>query len=260
MDTSASLLQTITISTVTDAKTSSELKDANEVLKENRNLFLLASKAGDAYAEVLRKVVDKIADFYDELKNMGANITSKIIDGLTQGFTREDFLYSMQEYITESVIKAAVFTDAFVAEAAAIGKEIAAGIAGGFSSDELQALKDRLAGLYEQAAIAAEVATGVINTTFGSYDVGTLNVRGDQLARIHNKEMILEPGIAEQARTNGIFIGPVSVAGNVGQGAISPAPVQLNITATGELKVDGREIGRVAWQFSDEFQGAAYGN
>jgi hypothetical protein len=166
----------------------------------------------------------------------------------------------MQEYITESVIKAAVFTDAFVAEAAAIGKEIAAGIAGGFSSDELQALKDRLAGLYEQAAIAAEVATGVINTTFGSYDVGTLNVRGDQLAQIHNKEMILEPGIAEQARTNGIFIGPVSVAGNVGQGAISPAPVQLNITATGELKVDGREIGRVAWQFSDEFQGAAYGN
>ncbi len=260
MDTSASLLQTITISTVTDAKTSSELKDANEALKENRNLFLLASKAGDAYAEVLRKVVDKIADFYDELKNMGANITSKIIDGLTQGFTREDFLYSMQEYITESVIKAAVFTDAFVAEAAAIGKEIAAGIAGGFSSDELQALKDRLAGLYEQAAIAAEVATGVINTTFGSYDVGTLNVRGDQLAQIHNKEMILEPGIAEQARTNGIFIGPVSVAGNVGQGAISPAPVQLNITATGELKVDGREIGRVAWQFSDEFQGAAYGN
>ncbi len=236
-----------------------DLKEQNDALKDNRELFTKASKAATAYAAVLAKVTKEAASFYEGLQDMGAQITSKIIDGLTQGFTREDFLYSMQEYITESVVKAAVFTDAFVAEAAAIGKEIAAGIAGGFSSDKLQALKDRLAGLYEQAATAAEIATGVINVTFGSYDVGTLNVRGDQLAQIHNKEMILEPGIAEQARTAGVFIGPVSVAGNVGRGAISPAPVQFNITATGELKVDGREIGRVAWRFADEFQGAAYG-
>jgi len=237
-----------------------DLKEQNDALKENRDLFTKASKSALAYAAVLGKVTKEAANFFDSLKDTGSQITQKIIDGLTQGFSREDFLYSMQEYISESVIKAAVFTDAFVAEAAAIGKEIAAGIAGGFSSDKLQALKDRLAGLYEQAATAAQIATGVIDAAFGSYDVGTLNVQGDQLARIHNKEMILEPGIAEQARTAGIFIGPTSVAGNVGRGVISPAPVQFNITATGELKVDGREIGRIAWQFSDEFQGAAYGN
>jgi uncharacterized coiled-coil protein SlyX len=235
------------------------LKDQNEALQESRDLFTRASMAAAAYAAVLAKVSAKATDFYEGLQDTGADITEKVIDGLTQGFGREDFLYAMQEYITESVVKAAVFTDAFMAEAATIGREIAAGIAGGFRTDQLQGLKDRLAGLYEQAATAAEIATGVVNSAFGSYDVGTLNVRGDQLARIHNREMILEPGIAEQARTSGIHIGPVSSMGDMARGSMTPAAAQIRISATGTLQVDGREIGRVAFQFADEFQGKAYG-
>jgi hypothetical protein len=236
------------------------LQEQNNALQESRDLFTKASMAAAAYASVLAKVSASAADFYEGLQDTGADITEKVIDGLTQGFGREDFLYAMQEYITESVVKAAVFTDAFMAEAAAIGKEIAAGIAGGFRSDQLQGLKDRLAGLYEQAATAAEIATGVIDSAFGSYDVGTLNVRGDQLARIHNREMILEPGIAEQARTSGIHIGPISSMGDVTRGNMTPAAAQIRISATGTLQVDGREIGRVAFQFADEFQRGAYGS
>ncbi len=235
------------------------LQEQNNALQESRDLFTKASMAAAAYAAVLAKVSATAADFYEGLQDTGADITEKVIDGLTQGFGREDFLYAMQEYITESVVKAAVFTDAFMAEAAQIGKEIAAGIAGGFRSDQLQGLKDRLAGLYEQAATAAEIATGVIQSAFGSYDVGTLNVRGDQLARIHNREMILEPGIAEQARTSGIHIGPISSMGDVTRGSMAPAAAQIHISATGTLEVEGREIGRVAFQFADEFQGKAYG-
>ena len=235
------------------------LQEQNNALQESRDLFTKASMAAAAYAAVLAKVSASATDFYEGLQNTGADITDKVIDGLTQGFGREDFLYAMQEYITESVVKAAVFTDAFMAEAAQIGKEIAAGIAGGFRSDQLQGLKDRLAGLYEQAATAAEIATGVIQSAFGSYDVGTLNVRGDQLARIHNREMILEPGIAEQARTSGIHIGPISSMGDVTRGSLAPAEAQIHISATGTLEVEGREIGRIAFQFADEFQGKAYG-
>lgn len=235
------------------------LQEQNNALQESRDLFTKASMAAAAYASVLAKVSATAADFYEGLQDTGADITEKVIDGLTQGFGREDFLYAMQEYITESVVKAAVFTDAFMAEAAAIGKEIAAGIAGGFRSDQLQGLKDRLAGLYEQAATAAEIATGVIQSAFGSYDVGTLNVRGDQLARIHNREMILEPGIAEQARTSGIHIGPISSMGDVTRGSLAPAAAQIHVSATGTLEVEGREIGRIAFQFADEFQGKAYG-
>jgi hypothetical protein len=238
----------------------SALDEQNNALKENRELFTKASMAAAAYAAVLAKVTGSAADFYAELQGSGADITDKIIDSLSQGFGSEDFLYAMQEYITESVIKAAVYTDTFIAEAAAIGKEIASGIAGGFSTDQLQGLKDRLAGLYEQAATAAEAATGIVMDVFSSYDVGALNVRGDQLARIHNKEMILEPGIAEQARMSGVYIGPVSTLGDVGRGSLAPAAAQIRISATGTLQVDGREIGRIAFQFADEFQGNTYGH
>ena len=137
-------LTTITTQDVADAGSTDAdtLKEQNEALKANKELWTLASKAADAYAAVLTKVKSAAASFYDSLKSVGTEITSALIDNLVNGFSEDDFLYAIEEYITKSVIQAAVFTESFMASVASIGADIAAGIANGFSVDELSALRE----------------------------------------------------------------------------------------------------------------------
>lgn len=237
------------------------LAEQNKKLKENMELWTKSSKATEAYNSVLGKIKGQAASFFASLQDVGTQITSAIIDSLVNGFSTEDFLYAMEEYITKSVIQAAVFTETFMSEVASIGAAIASGIANGFSEDELAALRARLAALYENAATAAQLATDLVESQFsGSYDVGSLSVRGDQYAKIHDGEMILPPGLSEEARSAGIAIGPVGNIDSIGSAGMMAAKIQVNVTSNGVITMDGREIGRAAWQYSDEFAGSAYGN
>lgn len=244
--------------TTAAAAYTTELEKQDRELRQNRGLWTQSANAANAYASVLAGVKEKISAFYRSLQDIGADIAGILVDGLQEGFGRDDFLYAMQEYITKAVVQAAVFTETFTSEVASIGAAIASGIANGFSADQLTALRARLATLYDNAAAAAGVASGLITGVFSSYDVGTLNVRGDQLARIHDSEMILNPGLAEEARRSGVVIAPSETLSGIARGA-SAAPSQLTLTATGIIQIDGREIGRAAFRYSDAFQGAAYG-
>lgn len=235
------------------------LDEENDSLKENRELWTKASNSANAYAAVLAKVKGAVSSFYQDLQTIGADIADILVDGLINGLSDEDFVYAMQEYITKAVIKAAVFTETFMAEVAAIGQAIADGVANGFSADQLQALRDRLAALYLSAAQSADTAAALVESVFASYDVGTLNVKGDQLARLHDTEMVLTPGIAEEARRAGVFIGPSSSLGGIGQDGLIPSTTQIRITSIGNIVLDGRVIGQAAWEHSDQFQRAAYG-
>lgn len=234
------------------------LEEQNKALKENMGLWTQLGRVADAYASVLTGIKKTVASFYKGLQDIGSDIAGILTDGLVEGFGEADFLYSIQEYIRKAVIQAAVFTESFMTQVAAIGAQIAQGIANGFSADQLSGLRARLAGLYESASIAAGLASDIVGQVFGSYDVGTLQVRGDQLAKIHNNEMILEPGIAQQARTKGIYIGPVPGI-DAGRSVFTPTRQEINVTTTGIIQIDGREIGRVAFQYADAFQGSAYG-
>lgn len=244
-----------------DVEEANQFTDAldaqNDALKKNRELWTKASNAASAYSAVLTKVEAAASSFYESLQSVGADIADMLIDGIVNGLSDEDFVYSMQEYITKAVVKAAIFTETFMASVAQIGQEIASGIANGFSPDQLQGLRDRLAALYQSAAASAEVASALVESVFASYDVGALNVSGDQIAQLHNNEMVLNPGIAEEARRAGIYIGPMDSIGGAG---MIPSRAPMSITATGIIQVDGRELGRVAFNYGDQFQRAAYGS
>lgn len=231
-----------------------ELKDANKELAENKNLLTNAARAAELYNKQLTKVTQSVSSFYEGLQDVGEEISSTLVDSLLSGFDNDDFLFALEEYITESVVQAAVFTQSFMASVSSIGADLASAIAGGASADEIEAIKGRLTALYTTAASLAEAATATVASAFGSYDVGTLNVRGDQIANIHDREMILTPGISQEARSEGIYIGPMSGASNLGA-----MRQPLNITMTGNIDVDGRALARVAYQYQDELAGAAYG-
>lgn len=235
------------------------LTEQNKKLKENMELWTKSGKATEAYASVLGKIKGQAASFFASLQDIGTEITSALIDNLVNGFGKEDFLYAMQEYITKAVIKAAVFTESFMAEVAQIGTAIASGIANGFSEDELAALKARLATLYQNAADAAKIASDLVEGAFSSYAVGSLSVHGDQFARIHDQEMILPAGIAQEARSRGINIGPVGGMEYVGATGSVSQRINMALSLDGTITVDGREIGRVAFQHFDDNMRSAYG-
>lgn len=237
------------------------LKEQNEALKANRELWTLATKAADAYAAVLTKVKGAAASFYDSLKSVGTEITSALIDNLVNGFSADDFLYAMEEYIRSSVIKAAVYSESLMASVAAIGQKISTAIANGATAEDFADLAAELRALWEAAADKAEIVTGIIDEAFGgSYDVGSLSVQGDQYAKIHDSEMILPAGIAEEARRAGVVIGPAENLGSIGAAGIAARQmISLTLNLDGSITADGREIGRIAYRHFDEFAGSAYG-
>jgi tape measure domain-containing protein len=221
--------------------------------------FADATDATTEYEDALAAVKSASESFFDSLDDVGTDIASKLIDNLVDGLSGDDFLYAMEEYITEAVIKAAVYTDAFMAEVSAIGAEIAAGISSGFSETDLAALKDRLAALYESAAAAADVATSVVQSAFSSYAVGTLDVAGDQTALIHDSEIVLPAGISEEARSAGIYIGPPEGLTSSTSGQFS-TPLSVSMVATGTMVVDGKTLGQVAFENFDTQVSGAYGS
>lgn len=239
----------------TSPKYTEELQSANDALKENKELFTDATKAADAYAAELTSVVKAASSFYDSLKDVGTDIANELVNNLVDGLSGDDFMYAIEEYIRKAVIQSVVYTASMQSQLAAIGTAIAQAIASG--STDYSSITASLAALYETASAAAAIAEQIIEAAFGSYDVGTLSVGRDQIAQIHKGEMILPSGIAEEARKRGITIDPI---GYVGRAGLMAATRPITITSEGIINIDGREIGRAAWQHTDEFMGSAYGN
>jgi hypothetical protein len=227
-----------------------DLDDANERLRKNRTLFTKATEAAAAYQAVLTRVVDSVADFYDGLKDVGSDIAGMIVDSLTSGFDNDDFLFALEEYITKSILQAAVFTDAFMAQVADIGAKLARAIATG-DTGQIEALKNQLSELYSAAAATAQTVTGAVSQAFGSYAVGTLALPQDGLIYAHAGEAVIPSGLMAEAMARGLTIAPTN--------ALISGAQQITINLKNALTVDGREIASAAFRYQDELVGAAYG-
>jgi len=216
-------------------------------------------KAAKELGESLSGVKSKAQSFADSMKNVGTVITENLIGAMQDGLTGDDFLYSLQEYIRNAVIEAAVYTDALKGQIGAIGARLGSAILGGADEVTLASIRNQLAGLFANANTAAQAAGSLVDSVFGSYAVGSLNVQGDQIARVHNAEMILPKDIADQARMSGLSIAPINAnqAYNGARGGIPP--LNISVTATGTMVIDGREIGRVAFNYTDQMAKVAYG-
>lgn len=84
------------------------------------------------------------------------------------------------------------------------------------------------AALAGAGAAAAYGAAAGIRAVASSYAVGTLGVDGDQMAMIHDREMILPAGISQEARQSGVYIGPPDLAFGSGGSGRSSATISLD--------------------------------
>jgi len=116
----------------------------------------------------LSGIQDVVLSFAESLGNIGTTIASKLVDNLTNGLTKSDFLTSMKTYISGVIIQAAVYTETMQAQMAAIGAEIAAGVASGFTGRSTSSIATSLAALWDQASKAAAAATSIINEVMGA--------------------------------------------------------------------------------------------
>jgi hypothetical protein len=239
-----------TSSSTVSASSASALSDANKSLKENKELFTLASKAAEAYTEVLTGVTSTVSDFYDSLKDVGKDITGTIVDGLLDGLDNDDFLYSLEEYIKTAVVKAAVFSESFMTQVSSIGSQLASAISTGDYS-AIESLKNQLSSLWQTANSAAQIATDAVSSAFGSYDVGSLGLPSDGLIFAHEGEGVIPAGLMNEAASRGLTIAPASAALSGSQS------VYLDVRNV--MEVDGREIARSAFKYQDDIVGAAYG-
>jgi len=86
------------------------------------------------------------------------------------------------------------------------------------------------AGLATAGAAAAYTASGFMKTQIPSFDVGSIRIPETTTAVVHKDEMILTAPQAEQARREGISIGP---SGGGGGEAV--------------FMVDGVKVGKIIW-------------
>jgi len=218
------------------------------------------AETGTDFAGSLSKIQSKAEAFAESMKDVGDVIADNLISAMQDGLTGDDFLYSLQEYIRNSVIEAAVYTDSLKGAIASIGARLGTAILGGADSTTLASIRAELMALFESANAAAQSAGDIVDTVFGSYAIGTLSVKGDQLAKIHDDEMILPKGISDEARMAGISIAPINSRGMAPTNGVGMPEIKIDVTATGTIVVDGREIGKIAFDYSDQMAKAAYGD
>jgi hypothetical protein len=229
------------------------LENANSELADNKKLFASASKAAAAYDSVLTGIVDTVSDFYAGLQDIGADIAGILIDSLVEGMDGDDFLYAMEEYITKSVVQAAVFTDTFTSTLGSIGASLGAEIAkgAGASSSTISALRSQLASLYQTATASALAASNIVSSAFSSYAVGTLGLPSDGPIFAHAGEAVIPAGLMSEAMTAGLTIAPTA--------SLMSGMSNISLSQSFQLVVDGKAMSAVVYKYQDELAGAAYG-
>lgn len=160
--------------------------------------------------ETVTDSLDKIEDsmtsfekamknFNDSIKDMGGDIASQLVNGLTNGLGQSDFLKNMKDWIKKMLIQSVVYTESMKSEIEAIGKSLTSAIANGFSEDSMHAIRRDLSYIFEQANKAVGSIDSVLSGVFSGYADGTTSAlsglhivgeRGPELVRFKGGEQV----------------------------------------------------------------------
>lgn len=128
----------------------------------------------DEIEKSLTSLEKTIQSFYDNVVDLGEDIASNLINGLTNGLSQSDFLTNMKDWLRKMLVQAVVYTETMKNEIEAIGKAISAGISGGFTDTSLHEIRRDLSYIFEQANKSVGKIDEVLGGVFG-YANGTNN-------------------------------------------------------------------------------------
>jgi phage-related tail protein len=156
--------------------------------------------------EIVSDNIDKIEDsltsfekamknFNDSIKDMGGDIASQLINGLTNGLGQGDFLKNMKDWIRKMLIQSVVYTESMKSEIEAIGQTISKAITGGFTEDTMHEIRRDLSWVFEQANKAVSSIDSVLGNVFSGYASGTENAtRGLHIVGESGPELVAFKG------------------------------------------------------------------
>lgn len=162
------------ITTLTDDMLTNAKNANKQIMQEIQAYQMFYSGLFDnlnsiAYEYQLQGILGNLQTVYEDMQSAGANIGEIFVDGILEGATETDFLQNMKDFVRDSMIKLAVYTEEFNATLASKASELVTAITNK-DSVKIASVKDSLKEMYAVASENANAIDSVLDEIFGKVE------------------------------------------------------------------------------------------
>ena len=175
---------------------------------------------GDTITKELSKIESAIDSFKKTVSDLGGDIASNLIEGLSNGLSQSDFLTNMKNWIKKMLVQSVVYTESMKSQIEEIGKTISNAISGGFTTTSMHEIRRDLSYIFQAATSSMSKIDSVLSGVFDGYATGTTSALrglhivgecGPELVRFNGGERVYNNAdtmkmIAGAGKTNNMSI------------------------------------------------------
>lgn len=176
----------------------------------------VVEESADGVEESLDKIDEKLSSFTEamnrfkeDVSDLGGDIATNLVDGISDGLSQSDFLDNMKKWIRKMLVQSVVYTNSMKAEIEAIGQAITKGLSEGFTETTFHEIRRDLSWVFNQANQTIEGIDNILNSVFGNgYATGTNNATsglhlvgeaGPELVRFRGGEQVINSNNTNKA-------------------------------------------------------------
>ena len=198
------------------------LKGVDEVLDEifGKEKEKEVKDTGDTITKELSKIESAIDSFKKTVSDLGGDVASNLIEGLSNGLSQSDFLSNMKNWIKKMLVQSVVYTESMKSQIEEIGKTISNAISGGFTTTSMHEIRRDLSYIFQAATSSMSKIDTVLSGVFDGYATGTTSAlrglhivgeAGPELVRFKGGERVYNNAdtmkmIAGAGKTNNMSI------------------------------------------------------
>jgi hypothetical protein len=167
----------------------------------------------DTIEESLTSLEEAMKSFNDSVKDIGGDIASNLVNGITNGLSQSDFLSNMKDWLRKMLVQTVIYTETMKTEIEEIGKKISEGITTGFTDTSLHEIRRDLSYIFESASSKMSNIDSILNSVFDGYATGTNSaIKGLHIVGEAGPELVQFRG-GERVYNNRDTMGMIAGAG-----------------------------------------------
>lgn len=132
----------------------------------SRSAEITAEYAEIVRNELLANTTSLLTEAYKDFGSLGKDIGEKLMDSITEGASKSDFMSSMRDMIRQKLMQIAVYTESFSKQLADVGEKLMSAIMGG---GDVDGIASEISDMYETASKKAAKIDEVLSGAFGGY-------------------------------------------------------------------------------------------
>jgi len=169
----------------------------------------------EQFEETLEQAEEKLSSFEKAMRNfkeavsdLGGDLASSLVEGISSGLNQSDFLDNMKQWIRKMLVQSVVYTQSMKSEIEAIGAAITKGLSEGFTETTFHEIRRDLSWVFDQANKTISGIDDILNSVFGGYATGTNNATsglhlvgeaGPELIKFRGGEQVLNASNTNKA-------------------------------------------------------------